>query len=53
MLHKSILILSLAVTGMLYASPILQMNRAFMALTDLIPFITERDKFILPIEAEA
>ena len=46
MLHKSILILSLAVTGMLYASPILQMNRAFMALTDLIPFITERDKFM-------
>lgn len=38
--------LILLVTGTIIAAPVLQMNRAFMALTELIPFITEREKFM-------
>lgn len=30
----------------LMASPVLQMNKAFNALSDLIPFITDKDKFM-------
>lgn len=43
---NTILLFLLLTSGSLIAGPVLQMNKAFMALSDLIPFITDRDKFM-------
>lgn len=42
---KTILASLLVVTSV-WAGPVLQMNKAFIALSDLIPFITSRDQFM-------
>ena len=38
--------LFLFISGSILAGPVLQMNRAFSALSELIPFITDREKFM-------
>lgn len=43
---KKTILLSLFLATAIIASPILQMNRAFFSLSDLIPYITDRDKFM-------
>ena len=45
MKKKSALLL-LLISSLAVAGPILQMNRAFFALSDLIPYITDRDQFM-------
>lgn len=45
MTRKSALLLSILMIGPAFAGPVLQMNRAFGALSDLIPFINNREAF--------
>lgn len=42
----SVVFLCLFFMSAVLAGPILQMNRAFMALADLIPFLTQRESFM-------
>jgi hypothetical protein len=43
---KKFLSLMLLTTTVLMAAPVLQMNHAFNALTELIPFLADKDKFM-------
>lgn len=46
-MKKIILVfLSLILSTMSWAAPTLQMNRAFNAITELVPFITQKEKFL-------
>lgn len=46
MLKNSAILLILFISTKLMAGPVLQMNRAFTALSELIPFLTEKEKFM-------
>ncbi len=46
-MRKGLFILSIiSASGYLYGGPILQMNKAFNSLTELVPFITEKSRFM-------
>lgn len=46
-MNKLILIVTLlSISFYLHAGPILQMNKAFSALSDLVPFMTDRDAYM-------
>ncbi len=42
---KSAILIFFFITGLAFARPVEQMNRAFVALTDLIPYLTDEKKF--------
>jgi len=46
MFRNSTIVLLVLISISISASPVLQMNKAFIALSDLIPYITDRDKFM-------
>jgi hypothetical protein len=46
MLKISTVFSLMAFSGLVIAGPILQMNRAFMAMTDLVPYLSDHEKFI-------
>ncbi|WPU65908.1 hypothetical protein [Peredibacter starrii] len=46
MFKLSLAFITMLICGLAISGPVLQMNKAFLALTDLIPFITDRDKFM-------